>query len=87
MVKGRWSRYGHGWCFEYKNVEFYVSYDDWFSPKTPGDVDDYDMRGTSWVLKRGHNAGDRETYTLSTDEVPKQGLTESVLRGLKELSK
>ncbi len=85
MVNGRWDRYGHGWMFKYKGEEFYIAYEDWFSPKTPGDVDDYDMRGTSWMLKRGFNGGNGNEYTLSHETEPKQGLTESVLRGLKEL--
>jgi hypothetical protein len=69
----------------YKNEEYYVSYEHWFSAKTPGDADDYDMSGTHWVLKRGFNGGDGYEYTLSHDSEPKQGLTEAVLRGLKEL--
>jgi hypothetical protein len=39
------------------------------------------------VLKRGFNASDKWKVTLSHDSEPKQGLTEAVLRGLKELSR
>lgn len=85
LVEGRWDRYGWGWKFEYKGEEYYIKYDSWFSAKTPGDADDYDTRGTNWVLKRGFNGCSGYEYTLSHDEVPKQGLTEAVLRGLKEL--
>lgn len=85
MVEGRWDRYGWGWKFAYKGEDYYIKYDHWFSAKTPGDVDDYDMSGSNWVLKRGFNGGDNFEYQLSHDSEPKQGLTEAVLRGLKEL--
>jgi hypothetical protein len=85
LVDGRWDRYGHGWKFDYKGEEYYIAYEHWFSPKDPGDADGYDMSGNSWMLKRGFNGGDGHEYTLSNDYEPKKGLTEAVLRGLKEL--
>lgn len=86
LVDGRWDRYGWGWKFSYKGDDYYVDYQDWYSPKSPGDADGYDMSGTCWVLKRGFNGIQGNTVTLSTDREPKQGLTEAVLRGLRELS-
>lgn len=85
MVDGHWDRYGWGWKFDYKGEDYYIKYDHWFSPKEPGDVDGYDMYGSNWVLKRGFNGGDNFEYQLSHDSEPKQGLTEAVMRGLKEL--
>jgi hypothetical protein len=87
LVTGRWDSYGWGWKFQYKGEDFYIKYEDWYSPKEPGDADGYDMSGTCWELKRGFNGGRGNEFTLSTDSEPKQGLTEAVLRGLKELSR
>lgn len=84
LVDGKWDRSGWGWSFKYKGTEYYIAYQDWFYAKTPGDVDDYDQRGTDWVLKRGFNASDELTFTLSHGERG-SGLTEEVMRGLKEL--
>jgi hypothetical protein len=88
MVDGRWDRHGWGWTFKYKGKEYWISYDSWSSPKTPGDADDYDMSGTHWVLKNHFSAseGDNGAYSLG-DGVGKTGLTEEVLRGLGELTK
>ncbi len=87
LVDGGWDRYGWGWKFEYKGVEYFIKRQSWYSPKEPGDVDGYDMSGMEWVLKQGFNASDKQTVTLSIDNEPKQGLTEAVLRGLKELTR
>ena len=85
MVDGHWDRYGHGWKFMYKDEEYYVAYEHWYSPKEPGDADGYDMFGTNWVLKLDFNGGCGYKYTLDHDSEPKKPLTEAVLRGLKEL--
>ena len=86
LVEGHWDRYGWGWKFQYKGEDYWISYDSWFSAKTPGDVDDYDMRGTHWVLKRHFNLsdGDRGAYAMG-DGHDKKSLTEEVLHGLKVL--
>ncbi len=86
LVDGRWDRYGWGWKFEYKGVEYFIKRQSWYCPKDPGDADGYDMRGMEWVLKQGFNASDKQTVTLSSENELKQGLTEAVLRGLKELN-
>jgi hypothetical protein len=85
MVEGHWDRNGWGWKFKYKDRDYWISYESWYSPKTPGDVDGYDMRGTHWVLKPHFNASDWDTFTLGEGE-GETGLTEEVLRGLKELA-
>lgn len=88
MVEGHWDRYGHGWTFKYRDREYWISYDSWFSPKTPGDVDDYDMRGVHWVLKNHFNASDGDNGAVSLgDGEGKESLTEKVLEGLKELTR
>lgn len=87
MVEGHWDRYGHGWKFKYRGGDFYIGYEDWFSPKTPGDVDDYDASGTHWVLKLGFNGIQGRTLTLSREAEPKGDLTGEVMDGLRELAK
>ena len=87
MVEGRWDRYGNGWRFKYKGGDFYIAYEDWFSPKTPGDADDYDMRGSNWVLKLGFNGIQGRTITLDHESHPKDDLTDEVMEGLRELAK
>jgi len=85
LVTGHWDRYGWGWKFQYKNHDYWISYDSWFSPKTPGDADDYDMHGNDWVLKPHFNAMGGDTITLREEDKEPTELTEAVLDGLKEL--
>ncbi len=89
LVEGHWDRNGWGWTFKYKGGEYWISYDYWFSAKTPGDVDDYDMSGHHWVLKSHFNAStddtlNRNAFTLG-DSHDEEDFTEKVLDGLKEL--
>jgi hypothetical protein len=91
MVEGHWDRYGHGWKFKYKGGDFYIAYEDWFSPKTPGDVDDYDRSGSHWVLKLGFNGIQGRTVILMDgsdrySDNPKKDLTPEVMDGIRELA-
>lgn len=86
LVDGAWDRNGWGWKFHYKDDDYFIAYEHWYSPKEPGDADGYDMSGVSWVLKRGFNASDKWKVTLSSEDQPKP-LTEAVLRGLRELNR
>lgn len=91
MVEGHWNRYGHGWQFKYKGGDFYIAYENWFSPKTPGDADDYDMSGSHWVLKLGFNGIQGRSVTLRDgsdrySDNPKKDLTDEVMDGIRELA-
>jgi hypothetical protein len=90
MVEGHWDRYGNGWKFKYKGGDFYIAYEHWFSPKTAGDADDYDMEGDSWVLKLGFNGIQGRTVTIAQgwdrySDKPKKDYTDDVMTGLREL--
>ena len=88
LVTGHWDRYGWGWKFQYKNHDYWISYDHWFSPKYPGDADDYDMSGNDWVLKPHFNASGSDAITLHErkgHEIIDTELSEAVMDGLREL--
>jgi hypothetical protein len=91
LVDGHWDRYGWGWKFQYKGHDYWIAYEHWFSPKTSGDADDYDMEGNDWVLKPHFNAlrGDYITlrHLLPREEDEPKEYTEAVLDGLRDLKK
>lgn len=88
LVDGKWDKFGWGWTFRFKDHDYWISYDHWSSPKTPGDADDYDMAGYQWVLKSHFNASYKDTFILYEDsDDTKKDLTEQVLEGLKALRK
>ena len=93
LVTGHWDRYGWGWTFKFKGHQYWISYDSWFSAKTPGDVDDYDMSGQNWVLKSHFNFSSESKGAVTLHEPnyyktqKDNELTEAVLNGLKELKK
>lgn len=85
LVELKYDKWGRGWQFAYKGESYYVSYDFW-KHEAVG-IDDYETSGHEWVLKKTDNgyATGPSCYSLG-DGMGKQGLTEEVLRGLKELN-
>jgi hypothetical protein len=85
MVALKYCKWGRGWQFAYKGESYYISYDAWVHEAVG--VDGYETSGHHWVLKKTDNgyAYGLSCYPLG-DGTGKQGLTEEVMRGLRELN-
>lgn len=90
LVRCRFDKYSPShMVFEYKAHKCSVTFENWFIPKHPGDVDDYDMSGEQWAFHiwnglGGGYAGPGYCIVDATDVVEGKDYTSKVVELLEE---